>query len=63
MGQMEHFFADVEHYNKFQESVLGTAPNKDVPVKKLMYGRTSSMFFRKTALQRKKNCSHYCKAN
>ena len=35
LGMRFKLEAEVERYNKFQESVLGTAPNKDVPVKKI----------------------------
>ena len=35
LGMRFKLEAEVERYNKFQESVLGTEPNKNVPVKKI----------------------------
>jgi len=35
LGMRFKLEAEVERYNKFQESVLGMEPNKDVPVKKI----------------------------
>lgn len=35
LGMSFKLEAEVERYNKFQGSVLGTTPNKDVPVKKI----------------------------